>query len=79
MKWFYRISTGILTILASCRQSTNEAPAFLPGIYVNQSESEFCRIADTFIIRKNNLGGGWVSGNAKFLLSTHTARGKITL
>ncbi|MBN8856668.1 MAG: hypothetical protein BGO55_06195 [Sphingobacteriales bacterium 50-39] len=42
----------------SCQQSTTkDNSAFLPGIYVNQTETEFCRVADTFIIRRLTLQG----------------------
>lgn len=58
MKHLHGFSLGILTFLAGCGQTaTKEAPSFLPGIYVNQSENEFCRIVDTFIIRRTSLDG----------------------
>jgi hypothetical protein len=50
---------GVALALSGCRSpAPQEVPAFLPGIYVSQSENEFCRIVDTFIVRKNSLEGG---------------------
>ncbi len=58
MKRVYQTCTCILTMLAGCRPSPpKEVPSFLPGIYVSQSENEFCRITDTFVIRRIRLEG----------------------
>jgi hypothetical protein len=58
MKSFKIIGTWLLVTFLSCKQQVpNEAPPFLPGMYVNQSENEFCRISDTLIIQKMSLGG----------------------
>ena len=58
MKPTISIAIGVALIVASCGQATlREVPNFLPGIYVSQSENEFCRVVDTFIIRKSSLDG----------------------
>jgi hypothetical protein len=58
MKPTISIAIGVALIVASCGQAVlREMPNFLPGIYVSQSENEFCRIVDTFIIRKSSLEG----------------------
>ena len=52
------IGAGLLVTFLSCKQQVPvEAPPFLPGMYVNQSENEFSRITDTLIIQKMSLGG----------------------
>ena len=39
-----------------CRQKPPDpAPKFLPGIYVSESDNEFCHIRDTLIIRRTPL------------------------
>jgi hypothetical protein len=58
MKPTIRIAIGMAIMVASCGQAVlREEPNFLPGIYVSQSENEFCRIVDTFIVRKSSLDG----------------------
>ena len=43
---------------SACRDSTTkDSSTFLPGIYINQSENEFSRVVDTFIIRRVSMGG----------------------
>jgi hypothetical protein len=47
-----------LLALAGCGHSGDtKSPVFLPGIYVRESDNEFCRIVDTFIIRRVAPGG----------------------
>jgi hypothetical protein len=54
MKNIQMITVGILT-LASCNQ-TAKPPTFLPGVYLNEAENEFCKITDTLSIRKTSQG-----------------------
>lgn len=42
--------------LGGCKKPPDEAPVFLPGIYVSESVNEFCHIRDTLIIRRTPLG-----------------------
>jgi hypothetical protein len=58
MKYVLSILFSAATLVLGCRSSgSKDATPFLPGMYVSQSENEFCRVVDTFIIRRNTLGG----------------------
>lgn len=46
-----------LTFVGCKEEAPEQAPPFLPGMYVSQAENEFCRIVDTLIIRKTSLDG----------------------
>ena len=57
MKLLIRVMAILgLTWLGCKEPPPAEAPSFLPGIYVSQNENEFCRITDTLMIQKMNLG-----------------------
>lgn len=58
MKSFILSSMVVVTVLSACQQpKKKEAAVFLPGIYVSQSENEFSRVVDTFIIHRTSLEG----------------------
>jgi|SRR5579859_526071 len=58
MRRYYLFGLTIWIAAAACRQAASkESSVFLPGIYVNQSENEFCRVVDTFIIHRTSLEG----------------------
>jgi hypothetical protein len=60
-----------ITFISCKEQPPAEAPSFLPGIYVSQNENEFCRITDTLIILKMNLGA------ANYLITRRSAFQRI--
>ena|SRR5450631_3630931 len=45
-------------LFLSCKQPTAvQPPAFLPGIYVDQYETDFCRVVDTLVVKKKSRDG----------------------
>jgi hypothetical protein len=58
MKGIKLIGAALVVTLLGCKgKAPEQAPRFLPGMYVSQAENEFCRITDTLIIRKTSLDG----------------------
>jgi hypothetical protein len=45
-------------LFLGCKQPVAvERPVFLPGVYVNQYETDFCRVVDTLVVRRKSLDG----------------------
>jgi hypothetical protein len=58
MKLFKMAGAALFVTFLACKgKAPEQAPPFLPGMYVSQAENEFCRIVDTLIIQKTNLDG----------------------
>lgn len=48
------VLAGAVLITRQKSTAPDRSPAFLPGVYTCLAQNEFCRIADTLVIRRTN-------------------------